>query len=323
MFFSPRLFIFMLRIIFRILIILSSDSILFCWIGIELNTLAFIPFLLIKKTILSTESAVKYFLVQTLASILILIRGVIIKFSVDFVTPLVLGLLIKLGAAPFHRWVVRLAGRIDWIVLFALLTIQKINPLIILCKLESQIIMLRIVFSIIVGRLGGVVQSNVRKLIVYSSIRNIGWLLAVLNINLRLIFLYFSVYAIRLLPALLTFSYFNISYINQLRDIRRITWDSRLLVWSSFFSLGGLPPFLGFFPKIIVLQFLIQRGQGLLSLIMVIFRLWVLFYYLRLLFNSLMLTKSISFFYPSRYKTLTLALVISQLFLGLGVMFTY
>jgi NADH-ubiquinone oxidoreductase chain 2 len=113
--------------------VISSPSLFISWIGLELNTLAFLPLLLSKKSKLAREASIKYFLTQTLASVLILVGGLWFLASGGLATlTLLLGLRIKLGAAPFHRWVLSIAEARGWIPLFALLTIQKINPLLIL-----------------------------------------------------------------------------------------------------------------------------------------------------------------------------------------------
>lgn len=314
---SPSLVLFIFRIFFRIFMVISFNSLLLCWIGLELNTLAFLPLLLLYKSSLSNESSIKYFLIQTLASIIILLRSVLIKFSFDFRRALTVGLLIKLGAAPFHNWVIRLVRIIDWGSLFIFLTFQKIIPLIILTKFEpNSLVWVRVLSSAILGGWGGVAQTNVRKLIGFSSVINIGWLLARAIISFKLIMLYFTVYCLTLLPLVYTLYQTSISYISQLGS-SGITLSQNVLIWRSFFSLGGLPPFWGFSPKLLILNFFSEDRSGyFLCVVLVFSRLWILFCYLRLIYNVLILTKSTVFLYKKTTVTFS-SLALSQLILGL------
>jgi len=318
---SSSVVLFIFRVFFRIFIVISLDSLLLCWIGLELNTLAFLPLLLLHKSSLSSESSIKYFLIQTLASIIILLRGVIIKFSLfNLREALILGMLIKLGAAPFHNWVIRLVRVIDWGPLFIFLTFQKIIPLTILAKFEPNwLVWSRVIGSAFMGSWGGVAQTNIRKLIGFSSIINIGWLLARTIVSFKLVVLYFTVYCLTLVPLVYTLYQTSTSYFSQMSSTG-MTLPQNILIWRSFFSLGGLPPFWGFSPKLLVLSFLGEGRSGyFLCAVLVFSRLWILFCYLRLIYNMLILAKTTVFLYKKTVVTFS-SLALSQLILGLAFM---
>lgn len=270
--------------------VFSSPSLFVAWIGLELNTLAFLPILLVKKIKLTRESSVKYFLTQTLASVIIIVGGLLVLALRENSGGLfiLLGLSIKLGAAPFHRWVISVAETLPWISLFILLTIQKINPLLMIWgfgQMNSRVYFILSISSLVIGAIIGLTQTRIRALITFSSINHVGWLLISLSHNLLLGVFYFFTYIIILLVPVIIFYIVNISHINQLPFIF-IKSNARFILFFSLLSLGGLPPFLGFFPKWAVLQICIESGFFITRVLIIILSLFTLFFYLRLIFSS-------------------------------------
>lgn len=96
---------------------------------------------------------------------------------------------------------------------------------------------------------------------------------------------YFSMYSFLNILICLIFIYFNIFYFNQLFfcNIKNIL---KLYLWLNLLSLGGLPPFLGFFPKWIILNFIILNNYIILRFILIIGRLIILFFYIRITYSS-------------------------------------
>ncbi len=269
---------------------ISSPSLFISWVGLELNTLAFIPLLLSKKSKLTREASIKYFLTQTLASILILIGGLaLLTLGLKLrVLVLLLGLRIKLGAAPFHRWILSIAEVSGWIPLFVLLTIQKINPLLILrifCHFTTVFFYLVVLSSLIVGGLVGLAQTRIRLILTFSSINHVGWLIISLSFGLGVGVYYFFIYLITLLCSIIIFHIFNVSHISQLSFLN-IKPKNQILLFFALLSLGGLPPFLGFLPKWIVLQLTVSYSLFLVGGVIICISLLVLFFYLRLIFSS-------------------------------------
>lgn len=292
--FNPSLVTFFIFIIFRVLLTCSSSSWLIAWVRIELNTLCFIPIMLNFKSGREGESAVKYFLTQTLASIILLVGALGIKalsFSVFSIFVRV-ALLIKLGAAPFHRWIITVGENLNWLALYLILTVQKINPFILLLSRERiwNVLVVRIAMSAIVGGIAGLSQTNLRKLLIFSSINHLGWLLTAARSRIALFRTYFWIYCLLLLPII----YLSIKMgVNYLRQISSLPLHSTifLLFIISLLSLGGLPPFLGFFPKWLVIYDFILSGNFILGIILIFMRLYTLYYYLRITFSSFILRK--------------------------------
>lgn len=205
-------------------------------------------------------------------------------------------ILIKLGAAPFHAWVPRIVESLSWIVLFILLTVQKLNPLFILFTWDFfsffriKIVFLAILSSLVLGSFLGLIQVRVRMLLIFSSINHIGWILSAFIFGLKLTFFYFFVYILLLRAIVFPLSKFNLQHVNQLAS------HSLGVVWAPFLffnllSLGGLPPFLGFLPKWLVLQQIINGNFFFLSLVIILCSLLVLYFYLRLTFSAFILKK--------------------------------
>lgn len=132
----PFNFIFLFLVVFGTLFSISSYHWLGIWAGFEINLIGFLPIILHRKRLLERESAVKYFVIQALGSTL-LIFGRLWGYRSSFTWELadycdkglhfekiliVRGLLIKMGAFPFHFWVPRVMGGVSWLMCFLLRT---------------------------------------------------------------------------------------------------------------------------------------------------------------------------------------------------------
>lgn len=283
---SPSILLYSLCIIARIFIIFSTSSVFTAWLALELNTIAFIPFILFQTELKTGESSIKYFLSQTLGSILILIRTSLTdQFYVVSSVLLVSALRLKLAVAPFHAWLPRMISKISWPNLFILLVVQKINPLIMLCSIElvNFILFLRVV-SIRVGSLTGVTQTQTRKLMVFSSINQIGWVLAASCINTTLCYLFFILYGLILWPVLSSLKLMKLEKLAQLIQITPTRL--RIILFLNLLSLGGLPPFIGFLTKWIVLR---GTSRSFVLFIIISMSLVTLLFYLRITLTSFVL----------------------------------
>jgi len=274
------------------LITISSNNWLSCWIGLEINLISFIPLLFKKTKKKSIESSLIYFLFQSFASFIFLF-SILITFYLNiynFINYLILiSLLIKIGRAPFHFWILLVIENLNWISRFILITWQKIASFIILfICLNNKIIFIFIIFCSFFRSIFGLNQISLQKIIGYSSINHIRWLLRRIIFRKFLWFNYFLFYFIILLRIVIIFYKFNLFYLNQIY----IFWKNfflKLIIFFNLLSIGGLPPFLGFFPKILVINKLIDLKLFVLIFFIILFILIVLFYYLRIIYFSLIL----------------------------------
>lgn len=272
--------------------------------GLEINLISFIPLIIDIKNNFSTESAIKYFLVQAFASLIFIFLRIfyIIKINLFFIliNPfyeiIIINstIIIKLGAAPFHFWFPSIIDGLSWNNSILLLTWQKIAPLRLISYFnETNLLILFIISSAIIGAIGGLNQISLRKLLSYSSINHISWLLIALNSNNILWITYFLFYIIINISIIFLFKTYQIFYTNQLFIFNRKFWIIKFYLFINLLSLGGLPPFLGFFPKWLVIENLINLHLMFILLILIIIRLVTLFFYLRLTFSAFL------FLYPS------------------------
>nr|AYJ22292.1 NADH dehydrogenase subunit 2 [Lymantria mathura] len=291
---SPKMFFFSI-LIFSTLITISSNSWLGCWIGLEINLLSFIPLISNSNNLLSTEASLKYFLTQSIASInflfSILFSLTFMKnFEMNFFLTIMINssMLMKMGSAPFHFWFPNMVEGLSWFNNFILMSWQKISPMIILSYyLNKNFIMIIVVFNVIIGAIGGLNQTSLRKLMAYSSINNLGWMLISIMISENLWLLFIIIYSTMISIMCFLFNMMNLFFIDQL-FIMNMNSIIKINLLINFLSLGGLPPFIGFFPKWIVINFLINNNLYLLTLIMIMMSLIVLFFYIKIMYSSMM-----------------------------------
>nr|YP_009943611.1 NADH dehydrogenase subunit 2 [Hemerobius spodipennis]QOD41865.1 NADH dehydrogenase subunit 2 [Hemerobius spodipennis] len=277
------------------IISISSNSWLGAWMGLEINLLSFIPLLINLKNSLSTESALKYFLTQALASSILLFSIMLLSLEDICIESSILNwilnsaLMLKMGAAPFHFWFPEMMEGLSWSMSFILMTWQKIAPMILIsyCLIYNYSLIISIL-SIIIGSIGGINQTSIRKMMAYSSINHLGWLLSSLIISIYFWMIYFMIYTFILFSMILLFNKYNLFFTKQLYSVNNYNPVLKMLIFSNMLSLGGLPPFTGFLPKWLIIQSLSDSNLFLIS-IMVIFTLITLFYYIRMIYSALMI----------------------------------
>nr|YP_006460134.1 NADH dehydrogenase subunit 2 [Papilio bianor]AEI26102.1 NADH dehydrogenase subunit 2 [Papilio bianor]AGG19624.1 NADH dehydrogenase subunit 2 [Papilio bianor] len=291
---SNKMFFYFI-LIFSTLISISSNSWLGCWIGLEINLLSFIPLISNHKNLLSSEAALKYFLTQAIASInflfSILIKMILLKnFEINNLISIMINssLLMKMGSAPFHFWFPNIIEGLSWINCFILMTWQKISPMILLSYyMNNNFLMMIMIINVIVGVLGGINQTSLRKLMAFSSINNLGWMLISFMISENLWLFYLVMYSFLISILCFTLNLLNTYFINQLFIIN-MNSIIKISLFINFMSLGGLPPFLGFFPKWITINFLIMNKFYIISFIFIMMSLIMLFFYIRIIYSSIM-----------------------------------
>nr|YP_009353145.1 NADH dehydrogenase subunit 2 [Pachliopta aristolochiae]AOW31933.1 NADH dehydrogenase subunit 2 [Pachliopta aristolochiae] len=291
---SNKMFFYFI-LFFSTLISISSNSWLGCWIGLEINLLSFIPLISNSKNLLSSEAALKYFLVQSIASInflfTIILKMMLMKnFEMNLIFSILINssLLMKMGSTPFHFWFPNIIEGLSWFNCFILMSWQKISPMILLSYyINNNFILLISIFNTIIGTLGSLNQTSLRKILTFSSINNLGWMLMSLMISDNLWLFYFLFYSFFISIVCFMFNMFNMYIINQLFIIN-MNYSMKFSLFLIFFSLSGLPPFLGFFPKWIIINFLINNNLMLICFIFILMSLMMMFIYIRIMYSSIM-----------------------------------
>nr|YP_002456360.1 NADH dehydrogenase subunit 2 [Lama guanicoe]UAV88236.1 NADH dehydrogenase subunit 2 [Camelidae sp. PDM-2021]WAS08449.1 NADH dehydrogenase subunit 2 [Vicugna pacos]ACC97305.1 NADH dehydrogenase subunit 2 [Lama guanicoe]APM86058.1 NADH dehydrogenase subunit 2 [Lama guanicoe]UAV88302.1 NADH dehydrogenase subunit 2 [Camelidae sp. PDM-2021] len=299
---NPLIFsIILLTIMAGTLIVMISSHWLFIWIGFEMNMLAIIPVLMKNFSPRSMEASTKYFLTQATASMLLML-GVIINllYSGQWTTTKIFNqtssimittaLTMKLGLAPFHFWVPEVTQGIPLASGLILLTWQKLAPLSVLYQIapsiNSNMLLTMSVLSIMIGGWGGLNQTQLRKIMAYSSIGHMGWMTAVMVYNPTMTVLYLLMY---LTMTITMFMLFMINSTTTLLSLSQ-TWNKTpvitTLILTVMMSMGGLPPLSGFAPKWMIIQELTKNDSIILPTMMAMMALLNLYFYMRLTYST-------------------------------------
>nr|ACE01180.1 NADH dehydrogenase subunit 2 [Canis lupus familiaris]UIB39208.1 NADH dehydrogenase subunit 2 [Canis lupus familiaris]UIB39247.1 NADH dehydrogenase subunit 2 [Canis lupus familiaris]UIB39572.1 NADH dehydrogenase subunit 2 [Canis lupus familiaris]UIB39611.1 NADH dehydrogenase subunit 2 [Canis lupus familiaris] len=297
----PILIIIMATVMTGTMIVMLSSHWLLIWIGFEMNMLAIIPILMKKYNPRAMEASTKYFLTQATASMLLMMgvtinllysgQWVISKISNPIASIMMTtALTMKLGLSPFHFWVPEVTQGITLMSGMILLTWQKIAPMSILYQISPSIntnlLMLMALTSVLVGGWGGLNQTQLRKIMAYSSIAHMGWMTAIITYNPTMMILNLTLY---ILMTLSTFMLFMLNSSTTTLSLSHM-WNKFPLITSMILilmlSLGGLPPLSGFIPKWMIIQELTKNNMIIIPTLMAITALLNLYFYLRLTYST-------------------------------------
>lgn len=279
-------FLFFSLLLLGPLVRVSSSNWVMCWVGLELSFLGVIPLLLADSGFLSLrkESVIKYFCIQTAGRGLLILGGVLfymvpeVSEASNFV--FVCSLLIKLGVFPIHFWVPGVASGLNWFPLFLLLGWQKIPPFAFLVNILENRDLLRSIILVLggiralIGAFIGLNQTSFRVVLGSSSIAHTGW--GCIGSVFGGLWVYFSIYCFSF-GILILFCYLEADFIVRL----------------GILSLRGLPPFLMFVGKWVVLKRAFYRSFSFLFLAAPIVRSFLsLFFYLNFFYSFYLRSRS-------------------------------
>nr|WNS59350.1 NADH dehydrogenase subunit 2 [Hyocrinidae sp.] len=289
------------NIILGTIIVITSNHWFLIWMGLEINTLSIIPIIISSQTTRNTEATIKYFIINAIAAAIILNSALIntwetgswlINNPINNLNSILIisALSLKISMAPFHLWFPDVISGTNLVQGLILTTWQKIAPTIIILNIinsiNTNIIIISTILSIIVGSWGGLNQTNTRKIMAYSSITHIGWIILIGIFNQEASLIIFTIYIIINTSIFILIINNNIKNINSINKNNIISPWIAPLITLSILSLGGLPPFTGFINKFISLNVLINNNAILITIPLIIGSLVSLFFYLRIAFNS-------------------------------------
>nr|YP_009749703.1 NADH dehydrogenase subunit 2 [Sinolapotamon patellifer]QII91837.1 NADH dehydrogenase subunit 2 [Sinolapotamon patellifer] len=304
---SSSLFFFSLLL--GIFISVSSTSWFGIWIGLELNMMSFIPLITIKMNFYFSESALKYFLIQALGSALFITSSCLFLSFLQISSLLLLtSLLLKLGSAPFHFWFPQVMMGLNWPQAIILMTFQKIPLMVIISYLSiysnlMKMIFLAAILSAMIGALGGLNNMQLRKIMAFSSINHMSWMLISISISDMFWILYFLFYSIISSTIMIFFNLFQVFTLSELIKFSQKNTINTLLIPLNLLSLGGLPPFAGFIPKWMMIQLLINNKLFIPLMFLLSSSLITLYFYIRITIFFFMLMNPLMIF----SKTLNLS----------------
>jgi len=311
MIFMPFFFFFLIVIFLGVFISVSSCSWLYVWLGLEINLIAFIPVIICGSNDIDSEGAIKYFLVQALGSCIILFCYFIFIRFFNYIPYInlynyiiIFSLILKIGIFPFHHWLPQVINRVRWFVCFLLSVVQKIAPSFIICYsiygCRRSLILLIGSLGSLFGGINGLNQRQLRIILSYSSIGHLGWILCSIYFSFYVFFYYYLVYSFISFSLIILLVIFPIKVIN-INSFNYIPFFFFLSLSLCFLSLSGLPPFLGFYSKLLVVFYIIYFNKGLYCRGLILGSLFNLFYYLSIFFN-VCITSSLKNFYNINYN---------------------
>nr|ANH20444.1 NADH dehydrogenase subunit 2 [Pyrocephalus rubinus saturatus]ANH20478.1 NADH dehydrogenase subunit 2 [Pyrocephalus rubinus saturatus]ANH20480.1 NADH dehydrogenase subunit 2 [Pyrocephalus rubinus saturatus]ANH20482.1 NADH dehydrogenase subunit 2 [Pyrocephalus rubinus saturatus]ANH20483.1 NADH dehydrogenase subunit 2 [Pyrocephalus rubinus saturatus] len=290
-------FIFSMSLLLGTTITISSNHWIMAWAGLEINTLAILPLISKSHHPRAIEASTKYFLVQATASTLLLFSSMTNawftgQWDITQLTHSVSCLLLttaismKLGLVPFHFWFPEVLQGSSLMTSLLLATIMKFPPTVLLLltspSLNPTLLSMLAIASAALGGWMGLNQTQIRKIMAFSSISHLGWMTIILIYNPKLTLIAFYLYS------LTTAAIFSaLSVINSLKLTTLMTAWSKIPALSatlmlSLLSLAGLPPLTGFLPKWLIIQELTKQELTATATIIALLSLLGLFFYLRL-----------------------------------------
>nr|AEP04316.1 NADH dehydrogenase subunit II [Poecilodryas placens] len=278
-------------------ITISSNHWVMAWTGLEINTLAILPLISKSHHPRAVEAATKYFLTQAAASALILFSSMTNawhtgQWDITQLTHptscliLTAAISMKLGLVPFHFWFPEVLQGTSLIIGLLLSTAMKFPPMTLLYmtspSLNPTLLTILAILSTAVGGWMGLNQTQIRKIMAFSSISHLGWMAIIINYNPKLTLLNFYMYT------MMTAAVFLI-----LNSIKALKLPMLLTSWTkspalntalllTLLSLAGLPPLTGFLPKWFIIQELTKQDMAPAAAMISLLSLLGLFFYLRL-----------------------------------------
>nr|YP_003126954.1 NADH dehydrogenase subunit 2 [Labracoglossa argenteiventris]BAH97845.1 NADH dehydrogenase subunit 2 [Labracoglossa argenteiventris] len=306
----------------------ASSHWLLAWMGLEMNTLAIIPIMAQQHHPRAVEATTKYFLTQATAAAMLLFASTtnawltgqwdILQMSHPLpITMITLALALKVGLAPVHSWLPEVLQGLDLTTGLLLSTWQKLAPFILLLQIQHinpTLLILLGLMSTLVGGWGGLNQTQLRKILAYSSIAHLGWMILVLQFSPSLTLLTLLTYFLMTLTTFLLFKINESTNVNTLATSWAKTPVLTSLAPLALLSLAGLPPLTGFMPKWLILQELTKQGLAPTATLAALTALLSLYFYLRLSYAMTLtmspnnLTGTTPWRLPSPQLTLPLAI---------------
>ena len=323
----PEFLLVTLIAIIGMMLMVSSNDLLSLFVSLELQSLAlYILVSFSKDDFNSSEAGVKYFVIGSLSTCIFLfgsslIYGIIgstnfseigqfISNQYNLPTMLIIGLIfilvslsLKISAAPFHMWTPDVYQGAPSIVTAFLSTAPKIAVFAVLIRLLvypfgeiiidwGKIIIILSIASMIIGSLGALKQDDLKRLMAYSTINHIGFILMALvpgsEDGITAICIYLIFYLTMNLGVFLFILNMRRDQINvtKIKDLSGLYKTEPVIAGCLaiiFFSMAGIPPLAGFIGKLLVLNIVIDNNLFFLAIIAVVTSVIAAFYYIRLI----------------------------------------
>nr|YP_002519473.1 NADH dehydrogenase subunit 2 [Oxymonacanthus longirostris]BAH10409.1 NADH dehydrogenase subunit 2 [Oxymonacanthus longirostris] len=273
----------------------ASYNWLLAWMGLEINTLAIIPLMAHHHHPRAIEATTKYFLTQATAAATLIFAAItnawlegqwdISQMSHPLPnTIVIMALALKIGLAPLHSWLPEVLQGLNLTTALLLSTWQKLAPFALLLQIQPTSPYLMTILgltSTLVGGWGGLNQTQLRKIMAYSSVAHLGWMVLVLQFSPSLTSLALISYLVMTTATFLMLNHNQATNINSLALSWAKTPALTCIAPLTLLSLGGLPPLTGFMPKWTIILELSNQGLATTATIAALSALLSLYFYLR------------------------------------------
>nr|WAB21681.1 NADH dehydrogenase subunit 2 [Cinnyris jugularis idenburgi] len=278
-------------------ITMTSNHWILAWTGLEINTLAILPLISKSHHPRAIEAATKYFLTQAAASALVLFSSLTNawytgQWDITQLTHptscliLTSAISMKLGLVPFHFWFPEVLQGSPLTTGLLLSTIMKLPPLTLLYMtspaLNPTVLVTMAILSTAVGGWMGLNQTQIRKIMAFSSISHLGWMAIILTYDPKLTLLNFYLYSLMTAAVFLTLNTIKVLKLSTLMTAWTKVPSLNAMLLLTLLSLAGLPPLTGFLPKWLIIQELTKQGMAPAATTIALLSLLGLFFYLRL-----------------------------------------
>lgn len=278
--FIPSIYLYIYIYLISFIIVMGREDWFLIWVGLEINIISFLIIVYRRYRVGVIESCLKYFFIQRVGSVLIIVLFYLNNYSVGGTMLIVLRY--KIGGGPFFFWFPNICAGLDWVSCYVLIFLQKFLPLLLISVFDHWLIWIIINVSLLIGILGSFNQRGIKELIAYSSVHHLGWIILVIMLmgNLGWI-IYLILYRVVLLSLVVFLKYNNIVDLS----IMYISRDKFIFILC-IISIAGVPPFLGFFLKWMAL---IRVFDNLLYIILlVVASVLILYIYVRIVYDVYM-----------------------------------
>nr|AIG95494.1 NADH dehydrogenase subunit 2 [Acrocephalus brevipennis]AIG95495.1 NADH dehydrogenase subunit 2 [Acrocephalus brevipennis] len=278
-------------------ITISSNHWIMAWAGLEINTLAVLPLISKSHHPRAIEAATKYFLAQATASALVLFSSMTNawctgQWDITQLTHptscliLTSAIAMKLGLVPFHFWFPEVLQGSSLTTGLLLSTAMKFPPITLLFmtapSLNPTVLTSMAILSAALGGWMGLNQTQIRKILAFSSISHLGWMVIILPYSPKLTLLNFYLYSLVTAAVFLTLNSMKVSKLSTLMTTWTKTPSLNTMLLLTLLSLAGLPPMTGFLPKWLIIQELTKQSMAPAATVISLLSLLSLFFYLRL-----------------------------------------
>nr|AUE21812.1 NADH dehydrogenase subunit 2 [Anthus antarcticus]AUE21813.1 NADH dehydrogenase subunit 2 [Anthus antarcticus] len=289
--------IFIISLLLGTTITMSSNHWIMAWMGLEINTLAVLPLISKSHHPRAIEAATKYFLVQAAASALVLFSSMTNawhtgQWDITQLTQptscliLTSAIAMKLGLVLFHFWFPEVLQGSPLTTGLLLSTIMKLPPITLLYmtspSLNPTLLTTMAIFSTALGGWMGLNQTQIRKILAFSSISHLGWMVIIISYNPKLTLLNFYLYALMTTTVFLTMNSIKALKLSTLMTAWTKVPSLNAMLLLTLLSLARLPPLTGFLPKWLIIQELTKQDMAPAATIISLLSLLGLFFYLRL-----------------------------------------